>query len=258
LDDKTFQLPINWGQHHLHGGFRGLDKVLWNAVPYKSESGSGVRFSYESHDGEEGYPGNISIQFQLSLHHDNSLRFIYSAETDKATPFNLTHHSYFNLGEDTILDHELQIRADQYLPLDQDLIPTGVIQSVSRSPFDLQEGKQIAAIVENLHPQILYAGGLDHCFVLKATPDPQPAAILSSPSSGRQLKLYTDMPGLQVYDGHGLNGMGRNQMILKPYAGIALEPQYFPDAVHHEHFPDAILQPGRSYHAASRVVFSTY
>ncbi len=263
LDGKTYELAKNDGNNHLHGGAeRSLDKVVWKASPYASESGQGVRFNYTSPDGEEGYPGNLKITVNYFLPKDrNSLRIGYRATTDKPTPVNLTNHAYFNLGghgSDTVLDHELKLFARQYTPTDEELIPTGEIADVQGTPLDFRQPHRIGDRIEKLTNT--GAKGYDHNFVLNDLAEGQTmrnAAQLKDPVSGRVLTIRTTEPGVQFYSGNFLHGQeGKDGKTYAHRSACCLETQHFPDAVHHENFPSIILQPGETFESTTVYSFT--
>jgi len=240
LDGVEYQLPCNNGANHLHGGFKGFDKRVWDV----RESDNALHLTYFSKDGEEGYPGNLTAFVDYTLL-DNELRVDYRATTDRATIVNLTNHSYFNLrGAGTILDHELMLNADHFTPVSKDLIPTGEIKAVEGTPMDFRKGKAIGSELANV------AGGYDHNFVLNDWDGSlQLAARLHEPVTGRTLEILTTEPGMQFYSGNFLDGslIGRNGVAYELYTGLCLEPQHFPDAPNHSNFPSTVLRPGEEY-----------
>lgn len=253
LDGEEYTLAKNDGENHLHGGIRGFDKVVWGARHFADEKGLGVVFSYLSKDEEEGYPGNLKCTVIYTLTKENELIIEYQAETDKATPVNLTHHSYFNLagqGEGDILSHELMINADKYTPVDQGLIPTGELRSVLNTPMDFLKPTAIGARIEEVE------GGYDHNFVLdKEEGEFSLAAQVYDPSSGRVMEVFTTEPGIQFYSGNFLDGsiIGKGNKIYKKHYGFCLETQHFPDSPNKPHFPSSILRPGEKY--SSKTVY---
>ena len=256
LNGTEYQLAKNNGANHLHGGFNGFDKRVWNAM----EDGEVLRLSYLSKDGEESYPGNVSAFVDFSLS-GNELRIDYRAATDRETIVNLTNHSYFNLkGEGTILDHELTLNAVAFTPVSKDLIPTGEIKSVAGSPMDFRNGKAIGSEIHEPYDQLGFTGGYDHNFVLNDWDGSlKLAARLYEPSTGRVLEILTTEPGMQFYSGNFLDGslIGRNHIAYVKYAGLCLEPQHFPDAPNHPNFPSTVLRPGEEYKQSTLYRFLT-
>lgn len=251
IDTTTYQLSANDGKNHLHGGNKGYDKVIWDATP-AADSSASLTLSYLSKDGEEGYPGNLKITVVYTLTDDNELLIDYTAETDKTTPVNLTHHSYFNLTGDvnnTILNHELQVNADRYTPVDAGLIPTSELKDVKGTAFDFLQphkiGERIAAV----------DGGYDHNFVLtRKSNDMELVATLSDSSTGRKLEVYTTEPGLQFYSGNFLDGTIKSSdgKAIQKHTGLCLETQHFPDSPNQPAFPSTLLKPGEKYHTVTR------
>lgn len=251
LDGVTYKLSANNNGNSLHGGPKGFDRVLWDVLNLTDSS---LLLTYLSVDGEESFPGNLKVEILLTLGADNVLTMTYSATTDKATPVNLTHHSYFNLtgGKNpTILEHELALVSDRYLVAREDLIPTGEFGLVHNTPFDFRKSKQIGADINSL------SLGYDHCYALsKSGNEPTRAATLYDPSTGRQLELFTTEPALQFYAGNYLNIAGRGAQNYTRYSGLCLEPQHFPDSPNQPSFPNTILRPGATYKQSSVYKFS--
>jgi len=247
LNGKEYHLATNDGPNHLHGGLNGFDRVLWKGEPFKEEQALGVKFSYLSPDGEEGYPGNLEVVVTYRLTEDNELRINYEAKTDQPTIVNLTHHSYFNLageGQGSILDHELLINADYFTPVDSELIPTGEISPVKGTPFDFTTPKPIGAEIDQV------PGGYDHNFVLRQGESSlRLAAQLYEPKSGRLMEIFTTEPGLQFYSGNFLNGSikGKSGRAYQKHYGLCLETQHFPDSPNRPNFPSTELRPGEEY-----------
>ncbi|WP_291858024.1 aldose epimerase family protein [Marinilabilia sp.] len=252
LNDSTYQLSLNDGPNHLHGGTNGFDQKVWDATPVDSPEGPALQLEYFSQDGEEGYPGNLDVTVTYQLKGD-SLVVKYLANTDKATPINLTNHSFFNLaGEGTILDHELTINADAYTPVDSTLIPTGEIKPVEGTPFDFTEVHLIGERIEQV------PGGYDHNYVLNqdAAGEMAFASKLKDPQSGRTMEIYTEEPGLQFYSGNFLDGSQKTgDWVFEQYNGLCLETQHFPDSPNHENFPSTILNPDETYQTTTIMVF---
>ena len=250
LEGKEYTLATNNGPNHLHGGEKGLDKRVWSAEEAKIDAGSSVRFGYRSPDGEEGYPGNLDMQVTYTLTDQDELKIEYQAVTDKATPVNLTNHSYFNLsgaGTGDILSHELMIVADRYTPVDATSIPTGEILAVKGTPMDFTQPTAIGARIDQLPGE---PGGYDHNYVLNNQAGALAlAARVHDPKSGRLLEVSTTEPGIQLYTGNYLDGKltGKGGKVYKKRFGLCLEAQHYPDSVHHPHFPSVILRPGATY-----------
>ena len=260
LDGKPYSLATNNGDNHLHGGNKGFDKVLWAIATKDAPEGSQAIFSRTSKDGEEGYPGNLQVRVTYTLTEKNELIVDYHATTDKATPVNLTQHSYFNLageGSGDILGHQLTIDADRYTPVDDTLIPTGELAPVQGTPFDFRQPTAIGARIDQDNPQLKNGKGYDHNWVLtrKGT-GLQHAARLTDPKSGRTMDVATTEPGLQFYSGNFLDGTikGKGGHVYAHRSGLCLETQHFPDSPNKPNFPSTILQPGKAYE--SRTVFT--
>jgi aldose 1-epimerase len=247
LDGREYRLATNDGVHHLHGGRKGFDKAYWQA-----EAGTGknpsVRFTYQSPDGEEGYPGNLSVAVVYTLTDNDELVIDYTATTDKPTPVNLTNHSYFNLADsDTILDHELMIASTRFVPVDDTLIPTGGIEPVEGTPMDFTKPTRIGQRIEELKGD---PGGYDHTYVLDGRGDTVSlAARVREPRSGRVLEVRTTEPGIQFYTGNFLNGSvtGKRGHAYPRRGGFCLEAQHLPDAVNQPAFPSVMLRPQQTY-----------
>lgn len=258
LDGQEYLLANNNGPNHLHGGLIGFDKVLWKAKPLKIDDREvSVVFSYISRDGEEGYPGNLDVRVTYTLTDKNELRIDYSATTDKATPVNVTNHSYFNLaGNGDVLGHEMFITADRYTPVDDELIPTGEIAPVKGTPLDFTKPEMIGARIEQLKPK---PGGYDHNFVLNDEGKSLAlAARVREPKSGRVMEVLTTEPGIQLYTGNFLQGQvrGLNGEPSLQHSGFCLETQHFPDSVNRPNFPSTILRTGKIYKSTTVFKFS--
>ena len=252
LDGADYQLAVNNGPNHLHGGVeRSLDKVDWQGEPLPN----GVRFTYSSPDGEENYPGKLDIEVVYTLDDNNALRIEYQATTDKPTIINLTHHSYFNLsghGSNTILDHEIMLDADKYTPTDDTSIPTGELKDVTGTPFDFRKRKRIGDRIDQLigTPAL----GYDHNYVLNGYNEQDEAGTLRriaevfDPQSERILEISTDQPGIQFYTGNFLKGQtGKDGKIYKQHTAFCLETQHYPDSPNQPNFPSTVLRPGETY-----------
>ncbi|HTK29812.1 MAG TPA: aldose epimerase family protein [Vicinamibacterales bacterium] len=260
LDGRTYTLATNNGPNHLHGGVRGFDKVVWSAAPFEREGTVGVVYSYTSRDGEEGYPGTLKAQVTYTIGAGRALTVDYEAETDKATPVNLTQHSYFNLageGSGDILGHRLTIHASRFTPVDATLIPTGVLAPVAGTPFDFTSPHAIGDRIAADDPQLKNGNGYDHNWVIdRDAPGLEPAAHLADPSSGRTLDVSTTEPGVQFYSGNFLDGTiaGKAGHVYGRRSGLCLETQHFPDSPNHDGFPSTIVRPGTPY--SSKTVFA--
>jgi aldose 1-epimerase len=260
LEGKTYSLATNNGVNHLHGGNKGFDKVLWTVTTKDAPEGSSAAFSRTSADGEEGYPGNLQVRVTYTLTEKNELIVDYHATTDKATPVNVTQHSYFNLageGSGDILGHQLTIDADRYTPVDDTLIPTGELAPVQGTPFDFRQPVAIGARIDQDNAQLKNGKGYDHNWVLnRKASGLQHAARLSDPKSGRTMDVATTEPGLQFYSGNFLDGTikGKGGHVYAHRSGLCLETQHFPDSPNQPKFPSTIVRPGKAYD--SRTVFT--
>ena len=257
VDGVPYQVAVNNGDHHLHGGLKGYDKKIWTASTLASNSGPGVRFRLASPAGEEGYPGRVDAQVDYVLSQDNELIVIMTATAQEATPVNLLHHSYWNLGghdSSSILDHEMMIVAERYTPGGDNVVPSGSIDPVEGTPFDFREMAVIGDRIDQLpgdgdgDP-----GGYDVNFVLDGASGVKPrlACILRDPASGRTMEIWTDQPGLQFYTGNYLGDLaGKQGAVYDRHDALCLETQGFPDAINHEGeegWPSVILRPGDQY-----------
>jgi aldose 1-epimerase len=258
LEGVEYKLTANSGPNHIHGGRRGFAQVVWQAkaLPVQ-EHEAAVQFSYFSKDGEEGYPGNLTVTVTYTLTDDNELRIDYGATTDKATPVNLTNHGYFNLaGGGDALGHELWLAADRYTPADDQLIPTGEIASVTGTPLDFTTPTAIGARIEQLKPK---PGGYDHNYVLKGGGQlPVLFARAFEPKSGRVMEVSTTEPGVQLYTGNHLrNLVGAGGATFGRHGGFCLETQHYPDSPNKPEFPSAIVRPGQNFKSTTAFRFST-
>lgn len=254
LDGKTYTLALNNNGNTLHGGNKGFDKVVWTGKPL---SDSSLQLTYHSVDGEEGYPGNLHTEVVYTLTGNNELKIEYKATTDKATPINLTNHAYFNLSagaDSTVLDHELQLKADKYTAVNAKLIPTGQLPDVKGTPFDFNTAKKIGNDIGKVD------GGYDHNWVLNKGAGLEQIGSLYHPASGRYMEVFTTEPGVQFYSGNFLDGTLTNTKGGKKYvkhAGLCLETQHFPDSPNQPSFPSTILKPGETYTQTTIYKFST-
>ncbi|MFC5547582.1 aldose epimerase family protein [Massilia aerilata] len=262
IDGKAYQLAVNDGEHHLHGGAPGFDKVLWRAAI----EGDALVLRYRSPDGEQGYPGKLDATVSYSLSDDNEIVMRFHAVTDRPTPVNLTQHSYFNLRgagqeEGDILQHEMRIDADRFVPIDAGAIPLGPLVPVTGTPFDFRQPRPIGERIGQPDKQLRHGGGYDHCWVLNAGAAEEGgqrrAVRVREPESGRVLELITQEPGVQFYSGNFLDGSltGKGG---RPYAfrsGFCIEPQHLPDSPNQPAYPETILRPGEIYATESRFKF---
>ncbi len=260
LDGKEYQLATNDGKNSLHGGIKGFNKRVWNAV---QPNDSTLQLSYTSEDMEEGYPGQLKVEVTYTLTHDNALKIDYNAVTDKKTIINLTNHSYFNLGGEgsgNIYKEVMMINADYFTPIDSTLIPTGELRSVKGTPFDFTTPTPIGERIGADNLQIKYGKGYDHNFVLNpdTTKSLNLAARVYDPGTGIEMTVLTDQPGIQFYSGNFLagNDKGKNGKPHEYRSAFCLETQHFPDSPNHANFPSTVLNPGDKYHSETIYKFS--
>ena len=255
LDGQQYNLNANAPPHHIHGGNKGFDKVVWEAEPINSVRGPALKLTYLSVDGEEGYPGNLAVTVIYTLTNKNELKLEMTATSDKPTPVNLVNHSYWNLaghGSGNILGQYLTINADRYTPSNEKRIPTGEIKSVRDTPYDFTQSRLIGEGINQLRKTLKqnYRGGYDLNYVLNGEWEKMKlAATLYEPRSGRMMKLYTNQPGMQFYSGNIRKREieGKGGVVYKNHQGLCLETQHFPNSVNQPSFPSTILRPGQTY-----------
>ncbi|MGW1454904.1 aldose epimerase family protein [Salegentibacter agarivorans] len=260
FDGEEYTLAQNDGQNHLHGGEKGFDKVVWTV---DDASANSLSLSYISEDMEEGYPGTLETTVVYTLTDDNALEVDYNATTDKKTVLNLTQHAYFNLSGDfseTILDHKIEINADEFLPVNETLIPTGELKDVAGTPFDFREAKTVEQHIEEKNEQLERGKGYDHCWVLNEQDSGMRfAASAYHEESGRMLEVHTNEPGIQFYSGNFLDGtlpQANGEGNYGHRSGFCLETQHYPDSPNQEGFPSVVLKPGDTYSSKTSFKFS--
>jgi len=262
LDGKQYTLAQNDGQQHLHGGVRGFDKAVWNVLSVSSTKEPSLVLQYVSKDGEEGYPGNLTVTVTYTLTDANELKIDYLATTDKPTVLNPTNHTYFNLagaGVGDILGHQVTIAADRFTPVGKTLIPTGALRPVADTPFDFTKPTVIGARINQDNEQLKFGRGYDHNWVLNKNDDALTlAAKVVEPTSGRVLEVFTTQPGLQFYTGNFLDGsdVGKGGKSYKHRYGFTLETQHFPDSPNQPNFPSTVLKPGEECRSTTMYKFS--
>ena len=263
LGGHNYQLALNNNGQSLHGGLKGFDKVVWKATPLETKQGPSLKFSYISKDGEEGYPGELSITATYTLTNRNELKLVFRAKTDKPTIVNLTHHSYFNLagqGSGNILNHVVTIHANKYTPVDDVLIPTGTLAPVKGTVFDFRKPMAIGARITQNDQQLKFGQGYDHNWVAdKLHGHLGLIAKVEDPKSGRVMEVLSTEPGVQFYTGNFLDGSltGKEKAVYHFRNGFCLEPQHFPDSPNHSNFPSTVLRPGETYKNTIIYRFST-
>jgi len=265
LDGKTYHLPINNGVNSLHGGTTGFDKQIWQATELPGTTSAGLKLTYTSPNGSNGYPGTLAVVVTYTLTDDNALHIQYRATTDAPTVLNLTNHSYFNLageGTETVYNQILQLNADYYTPTDATQIPTGVIAPVAGTPFDFTHPTAIGARIRDGVEQILFAQGYDHNWVLNRPSPTDTSLILAGsihdPQSGRMLEVYTTEPGVQVYTANFLTGTfaGVSGKVYRQGDAFTMETQHYPDSPNHPNFPSTVLRPGQQFDSTTIFKFS--
>jgi aldose 1-epimerase len=259
IEGEEYTLAVNNGVNHLHGGLKGFDKVVWDAKTEMNASSASLILTYLSEDMEEGYPGNLEVEVIYALNNNDELSVSYKAKTDKSTVVNLTQHSYFNLSAEfsnTVLDHELVLKADAFLPVDTTLIPTGEFRDVTNTPFDFRLPKTIGKQIDDDDAQLKNGLGYDHCWVLSNQEEGiRFVASAFEPKSGRYLEVFSDEPGIQFYSGNFLDGTlpSKNNGNYEFRSGFCLETQHFPDSPNQKNFPSVILRPEEEY--TSQTIF---
>jgi aldose 1-epimerase len=254
IDGKAYHVGVNNGPNSLHGGNVGFNQKVWTAKPGTSADGQTLTLTYLSKDGEEGYPGNLNVTVVYTLTADNALKIDYTATTDKATPVNLTNHTYFNLAQGhskDVLAHQVTLPADRYTVVDAGLIPTGELKPVKGTPFDFTSPHAIGERIAQV------PGGYDHNWVLNQATGQHSAATVYEPTTGRTMEVTTDEPGVQFYTGNFLDGSlkGKDGVVYGKHAGFCLETQHFPDSPNQAKFPSTILKPGQTYHTTTSYTF---
>ena len=251
IDGVKYKLATNNGVNHLHGGVKGFDKAVWKAEPVEVRDSVGVKLTHLSPDGDEGYPGNLSVTVVYMLSEANELTIDYTSQTDKATPINLTNHAYWNLadgGKSDVLEHRLTLFADRFLPVDEGSIPTGELREVKGSPMDFIKESTIGARIADVGGT---PGGYDHCYVLKKLSGGGPlrlAAKVVEPNSGRVMEVFTTEPAVQLYTGNYLDGTLKSRgAVFEKRHGFCLEAQHYPDSINQPAFPSTLLKPGETY-----------
>ena len=253
IDGKTVRLDKNRGEHHIHGGSEGFNRKIWEAFPIRSNTEAGVTLTMTSPDGDQGYPGNLEVRLTVMLSEENELSFSYEAKTDAPTPVNLTNHSYWNLAGECsgpIYEHEVHINSNHYLETTEEIFPTGRILPVADTPFDFRKTKRLG-------DHLSLIDGFDHCYTLSEENALSiPAAEVHEPESGRTMTVFTISPGIQFYTGNFLEGVESRCGSHEKHGAFCLETEEYPDGLHHETFPDAILRPDNRYMRKTVYLFS--
>ncbi|MDC3425660.1 galactose mutarotase [Aquibacillus sp. 3ASR75-11] len=257
LDGQKYALPANEGMNHLHGGTNGFHQVVWKSETFQTASTVGVKFSHQSPDGENGYPGNLDISVIYELNNQNQLILTYHGKVDKATPLTMTNHSYFNLSgniKDTIQNHDITIHSSKFVELDEHLIPTGNILDVDGTPFDFRKSRKIySGITSNYYQNKIAGAGYDHYFIFD--PSQKENVVVKDKQSGRKLTVETDQPGMVMYTSNKLgDDLELSEGKSRRYLGLCLETQASPASLHHAGFPSVVLEAGNTYQ--TKTVFS--
>lgn len=257
INNKTYSVSKNEGDNHLHGGYQGFSYVIWNAKTLLHHDSATIEFTYHSPDGEEGYPGNLSIKVSYTLTNLNELIISYEGMSDKATLLNVTNHSYFNLSgnlKTDITGHELTLKSDSFLELDEQALPTGNVLDVIDTPFDFREGRKLGKGIHDNHSQLVLSKGYDHPFILNSSKEE--SILLKDCNSGRQLIIETDEPCVVVYTSNKLAGeFFIRGAKAENHLAVCLETQGFPDAVHHKNFPSIVLEKDQTYFSKTKYSF---
>ncbi len=263
LNGEKYTLAVNNGENNLHGGLKGFDKVIWDSKEVVDDSTASLVLSYVSNDMEEGYPGNLEVQVIYTLNNNDELSVKYEAVTDKTTIINLTQHSYFNLSADfnkNILDHDILINADSFLPVDSTLIPTGEIRNVGDTPFDFRRPKNVGDEISNSNKQLMIGNGYDHCWVLNnQNQGLRFVASAYDSGTGRLLEVFSDQPGIQFYSGNFLDGTLQSKIggTYDFRSGFCLETQHYPNSPNEKSFPSVTLSSGEKYVTETIFKFSS-
>ena len=261
IDGKKYKVARNNGDNHLHGGKIGFDKVIWEAEAIENEDSVILKFKYTSSDGEENYPGELKTQVTYTFR-ENEFRINYRATTDKPTIINLTQHTYFNLSacQEDILDHELQLNASKYVPINSSSIPTGELNNVTGTPFDFTKSKQIGKDIFQDNMQLKFGNGYDHSWKIKEKTDQKTnyAGKLYHSKSGRLIEFHSSVPGVTVYTSNFLHDqfIGKNKIAYQKHFGVCLETQYFPNSPNQPNFPSPILSPKETFDSTTIFRFS--
>ncbi len=263
LDGSEYQLPINNGENHLHGGPNGFHNVYWKITPHTINGDEALQLEYTSADGEAGYPGKLNVRVTYILTSNNEWTIEYEATTDKPTPINLTQHNFYNLsgeGNGDILQHHLMINGERFIPVDSGIIPSGELRDVANTPFDFRKLSAIGSRINENVEQLNFGRGYDHTWVLNKNDDSLSlAAVVSESTSGRVMEIYTTEPGLQFYSGNFLDStdIGKGKKAYIHRSALCLETQHFPDSLNHSNFPSIILRPGEKYYQKTVHKFMT-
>ncbi|MEL6673291.1 MAG: aldose epimerase family protein [Bacteroidota bacterium] len=259
IGEASYELEVNNGGNHLHGGTEGFDKKIWAVEPFENEAGEGLILTYVSADGEEHYPGQLTMEVRYHWSHDHYLSIQYQARTTRTTVLNPTHHAYFNLhGKGSILDHELVLEADAFVPVSEKVLPTGELRPVEGTPFDFRDAKPIGRDIGQAYDQLDFGGGYDHSFVVRGEKGQlRKAAWCKSPLSGLEMEVYTTEPGVQLYTANWLNDPnGKAGQHYQAREAFCLETQHYPDSPNRPEFPSTVLEPGEVFVSETQYRFS--